>query len=133
MRKTPSITGVVGGKGGSRSAKSAAANALPGVTEEQFARQVIQLARLYGYMVAHFRPAMTVGGWRTAVQGDGKGFPDLVMARGGTLLVAELKVGKNKPTDEQEAWLAAFRLTGARVYEWRPEDWPEIERVLEEA
>lgn len=103
------------------------------MTEAEFTDQVLQLAKLRCWLRAHFRPALTVNGWRTAVQGDGNGFPDLVLLRSRTLLVAELKVGKNKPTDEQEAWLAAFRLTGARVYVWRPEDFKEIERVLEEA
>jgi hypothetical protein len=101
------------------------------ITEKEFTSQVIQLARLFGWRVSHFRPAQTRHGWRTAVSGDGAGFPDLVMVRGGRMIVAELKVGRNKATAEQNRWLDAFRaVPGCRVYLWFPCDWPMIERVL---
>lgn len=73
------------------------------------------------------------GEWVTAVQGD-NGFPDLVMVRESgepRLIVAELKVGKRKPTADQERWLAGFRRAGVEAYLWtHPQDWPEIERTL---
>jgi hypothetical protein len=101
------------------------------ITETEFLKQVIDLARLFRWRVAHFRPAMTAHGWRTAVQGDGAGFPDLLLIRScGQLLVAELKVGKNKVTDEQQAWLDAFAATGIPAYVWRPTDWKQIEEIL---
>src|SRR5262249_33147361 len=96
----------------------------------EFTRQVIQLARLHGWRVAHFRPARTVRGWWTAVQGDGVGFPDLVLVRGGTVLVAELKVGNNRLSPPQRAWLAAFAAAGIPAHVWRPADWPQVERLL---
>jgi hypothetical protein len=68
--------------------------------------------------------------WRTAVQGDGKGFPDLVLLRDGVLLVAELKVGNNKLSPSQAAWLAAFRAAGVAASVWRPGDWSLIEQAL---
>lgn len=99
--------------------------------EAEFTAQVIQYARLHGWRVAHFRPALTAKGWRTPVQGDGKGFPDLVLVRGGEIVFAELKCGKNKPSAEQREWLDELaRNAGVRVREWKPEDWPEIERIL---
>jgi hypothetical protein len=58
------------------------------------------------------------------------GFPDLVMLRGLRLLVAELKVGRNRLTRDQAVWLAAFRAAGVECHEWRPDDWPEIEVAL---
>lgn len=100
------------------------------MTEAQFTTAVLELARILGWRSAHFRPAQTKHGWRTAVQGDGKGFPDLVLLRRDRVVIAELKVGKNKPTDEQEAWLAAWQKTGASVWVWTPDDWPNIETVL---
>ena len=99
--------------------------------EAAFTTQVIQLAQFCGWRVAHFRPARTATGWRTAVQGDGKGFPDLVMIRNGALIVAELKMPGGKPTQEQIEWLKAFDSIGCgRVNTWTPDDWPEIERML---
>ena len=43
--------------------------------ETNFYATVINAARIAGWRTAHFRPAWTRRGWRTAVQGDGKGFP----------------------------------------------------------
>lgn len=101
------------------------------ITEEEFQDQFLKLALLYGWRRAHFRPARTVKGWRTAVAGDGKGFPDNLLIRGERMLVAELKRSPDeKATPEQEAWLAAFLGAGIPAYLWTPEDWPIIEGVL---
>lgn len=99
------------------------------LTEADFTTQVIGLAKLCGWRVVHFRPALTGRGWRTALQGD-KGFPDLCMVREGVLLFAELKVGRNTTTAEQDDWLADLRGCLDTVYVWTPDSWPEIERVL---
>jgi len=102
------------------------------ITEREFMDQVIRLARLYAWKVAHFRPAMTrAGKWVTAVQGDGAGFPDLLLLRGKTQLAVELKVGKRGLTDEQAEWIAAFHEAGVAAYCWRPSDWELIESILE--
>jgi hypothetical protein len=100
------------------------------MSEDQFCRLVIRFAQLHKWRVAHFRPARTGKGWRTPCQGDAKGFPDLLLVKGPRLLAVELKVGKNKLTQEQFDWLSA--LMGARVetHVWRPEHWSEIEAVL---
>jgi hypothetical protein len=100
-------------------------------TEASFTNQVIQLAQLHGWRVAHFRPARTAKGWRTAVSGDGKGFPDLVMLRNDEMIVAELKMPKGRLTPEQEAWMNQFDLISyCAERRWTPDDWPEIERML---
>lgn len=99
-------------------------------SEAQFTAQVIALARLHRWRVAHFRPARTTRGWRTAVSGDGAGFPDLVLVRGGVILVVELKVGRNTTTADQDAWLAAFRAAGVQAFVWRPADWDAIVATL---
>ena len=54
-----------------------------------------------------------------------KGFPDLVLARNGTVIFAELKRQKGRVTPEQKEWL---ELLGGVV--WRPSDMPEIEKIL---
>ena len=59
--------------------------------EDDWQRQVVDLARLRGWRVAHFRPARTERGWRTPVEADGAGFPDLLLVRGAQLLAVELK------------------------------------------
>jgi hypothetical protein len=100
------------------------------ITEEEFTSQVLEYAKLRGWRTAHFRPARTAKGWRTAVSGDGKGFPDLIMLRSERLLVAELKVGRNKGTHEQHAWIKAFSLITPDAYFWYPEHWDSIEYIL---
>jgi hypothetical protein len=100
------------------------------MSETEFLSQVLEYAKLYRWRSAHFRPAQTARGWRTAVQGDGKGFPDCVFVKATKLIVAELKVGKNKVTDEQQDWLNHFAAAGIPAYVWYPTDWTEIESVL---
>ena len=99
------------------------------MTEDEFKTQVIQLAHLHGWLVAHFRPArVIVGGeetWRTPVSAHGKGFPDLVLVRGGVVLFRELKTDRGKVSDDQRKWLKA---TGGKV--WRPMHWDLIEEIL---
>lgn len=50
----------------------------PSISEAELQSAVIELARTLGYRVAHFRAARTAQGWRTPVEADGAGFPDLV-------------------------------------------------------
>ncbi len=101
------------------------------MTEADFQRQIIDLARLHGWKVAHFRPARTEQGWRTPVSADGKGFPDLVLVRGRVLFV-ELKSAKGRLTYEQHEWLDALTRAGAEVHVWRPDDFDRAHDVLKE-
>jgi len=96
------------------------------VTEAEFQRIVIDMAHLFGWRVAHFRPARTARGWRTPVAADGKGFPDLVLAKAGRVIFAELKTDTGRLSDDQQAWRDA--LPDAVV--WRPRDLDEIEFAL---
>jgi hypothetical protein len=101
------------------------------VSEAQLQKAVIELAQLLGWRVAHFRPAMTQSGrWVTAVQGDGKGFPDLVLARAGVVLFVELKSAKGRLSPEQQEWLDV--LPSADTFVWQPAHWESgaIEEVL---
>jgi hypothetical protein len=102
-------------------------------SEAEFTKHVIALARENGFLAAHFRPGRTRQGWRTALSGDGVGFPDLILIRaapGAKIIAAELKCGKNKPTPAQAAWLAAFRAVGITAVVWTPSEWPVILAVL---
>lgn len=95
------------------------------MSEAEFTETVIQLAKFHGWTVTHFRPAWTERGWRTPLEGH-KGFPDLVLARGGVVLIAELKTEKGKVTKEQQRWAAEI---GAQYRLWRPHD---LEAIKEE-
>lgn len=102
----------------------------PDLDEAAFTRRVLELAAGRGWLRFHARPARTRSGWRTPVAGDGVGFPDLVLVRGGRLVVAELKAGRNAPTAAQRRWLAALAAAGAEVYVWKPRDWPAVLAAL---
>lgn len=97
--------------------------------EDAFLKQIIELAHLYGWICAHFRSVNTDKGWRTPVQADGAGFPDLVMVRE-RIIFAELKSDKGKVSDTQSEWLAALKVAAAEVYVWRLKDWEKIVDVL---
>lgn len=106
------------------------------LTEEQWQLQVIGLARFYGWRVAHFRPAR-VGGkgrerWVTPVAADGKGFPDLVLAKAGLpLTFAELKTDTGRLSAEQRIWLEVLgAVPGIEAHVWRPRDRADVEAAL---
>lgn len=108
--------------------------AIQGMCEGEFTDILILAARTYyGWRTLHIRPARKInGGWVTPVSGDGVGFPDLQLVRRSTKqqVVAELKVGRNKKTDAQDAWLSDFEACGTPAYTWRPTDLEEIKQVL---
>lgn len=97
--------------------------------EEEFQSAVVDLAQKTGWLVAHFRPAKTERGWRTAVSADGAGFVDLVLVRERTLF-RELKAERGRLGPNQQRWLDALSTAGADVAVWRPSDWPAIEKTL---
>jgi len=100
------------------------------VKESEFQDQVIQFAVLRRWQIVHFRPArVTIRGqdtYRTATQGH-NGFVDLVIARNGTVIHAELKTETGKLSDDQKKWRDALGTTWRL---WRPSDWPAIEKEL---
>jgi hypothetical protein len=113
--------------------------------EDDFQQQVIELARVYGWRVAHFRAAQTARGWRTPVEADGAGFPDLVLVRAPEIIFAELKSARGTVSTDQRDWIAALSLveegiaqrTGAppedrlvEVNVWRPADFDTIHARL---
>ncbi len=78
---------------------------------------IIATAKMLGWHVHAQRAGRTKGGWRTSIKGD-VGFPDLVLARGGRVIFAELKRAGQNPRPEQRAWLD---LLGGIV--WDTGDW----------
>lgn len=107
---------------------------LPPLSEAQFQRQVIDLAHLCGWLVAHFRAGRTAKGWRTPVSADGAGWPDLVLvhARRQQVLFRELKTDKGELNLAQVLWLAALSGAGLDAGVWRPRDWERIVETLTE-
>jgi hypothetical protein len=101
------------------------------IAESDLMAFVMDVAKVTGWARAHFRPARTEHGWRTAVQGDGAGFPDCVLVRRERMVIAELKRQDGRPTADQVVWLDRFReVPGIEVYVWRPADMDRIVEVL---
>lgn len=112
------------------------------ISENVFQSEVIKAARIHGWKIAHFRPAMTKHGWVTAVAGDGAGFPDCVLIREQRLIFAELKSDKGKLHPQQKEWLESLKAgqsvvrrnggeyVSYEVYLWRPSDIDTIWEIL---
>ncbi len=108
------------------------------MTEAELLASLRAAARYLGWLEYH-----TFNAYRSP-----RGFPDLVLARGLHLIVAELKSDKGKVTPEQETWLAWWREFGhaidrmedalagieptprVDVFVWRPADIDEAYRIL---
>ena len=106
-------------------------------SEADLQRTVIEMAQAFGWRVFHVRPARTAKGWRTPVEADGAGFPDLVLARPRDesrgwrrrrLIFCECKRERGRLSDAQSRW--ADVLDGWEYYVVRPSDLATIEEVL---
>jgi VRR-NUC domain len=99
--------------------------------EASFQSVVVEVARVAGWRVAHFRAAKTSKGWRTPVTADGAGWPDLVLVRPPRLIFAEIKSETGELRPRQTEWLDVLRLLpAAETYLWRPSDWAELVEIL---
>lgn len=99
------------------------------VSEDQLLSAILELAARTGWLAYHVRNSKA-----GVIQGD-VGFPDLVLARRGRVIFAELKREGRDPTWAQQGWLAALASSepGApEAYVWRPVNWLDdtIEAVL---
>lgn len=72
-------------------------------TELECEATIIDAAKLFGWRVHGERPAVSRG-WSTPIKGD-PGWPDLVLARPGRLLIVELKRKPNRVEPAQQVWL----------------------------
>jgi len=102
------------------------------LTEREWQAQVLHLARLYRWRVHHCRPALRASGrYSTPIQGH-PGFPDLVLAKAGRVIYAELKTDatSSKLTDEQAAWRDVLLAAGVEWFCWRPRHLEEVRETL---
>ncbi len=74
--------------------------------EASFQKWVVKTARDCGWLTAHVRDSR---------EQNVTGLPDIVMARAGRVILAELKSETGKTTPAQDVWLAA---SGSHL--WRP-------------
>jgi hypothetical protein len=102
------------------------------MTESDFQKIVINLAKGAGWLVHHPMPAMNRRGvWATHELGD-HGFPDLVLAHPkGRVIFAELKSEKGRVSPLQSRWITTLEL-GAVVHVWRPADLDWIAKYLKQ-
>ena len=89
-------------------------------TEKQFMSQVIRAAKVLGW--AHYHTHNS--------QKSEAGFPDLVLVKRPRVLFVELKAERTKLTSAQRAWIDELRACGQEAYIWRPQHWPNIEKLL---
>lgn len=101
----------------------------PTVPEADFQRAVLDLAILLRWRVVHYRPVLRSLQWHgqtrrysTPLQGH-PGAPDLILARDGRVILAELKTQRGRLSPAQRMWLTAL---GSHARLWRPSDWAEI-------
>jgi hypothetical protein len=91
------------------------------VSEALFQQQVIDYARMRGWLVYHTHNSRK----------SAKGFPDIVAVRRSRLIFAELKDERSRLRGEQHEWLDALdKVVDVGVYVWRPSDLDEILRLL---
>ncbi len=90
------------------------------ITEAQWQRQVIDIARLHRWDVHHSADSRRAhAGW-----------PDLVLVGHGRALFIELKTETGRLRPAQTRWLAALAAAGLEVAVWRPHHLPIAVRVL---
>lgn len=104
-------------------------------TEQDFKSWVLDLAKRFNWRVCHFRAARVLKDgqetYRTPVEADGAGFPDLVLVRPPKCLFVELKSQAGKVSSNQERWLRELSsCPGIAVCVWRPADRDRIEGKL---
>ena len=104
------------------------------ISERDFQRKVLDLAKMMGWRVAHFRAALNARGhYQTPVAADGACWPDLYMLHPGRRtppLYRELKSQKGKVDPLQQRWGDDLLACGQDWSVWRPSDWPEIVDAL---
>ena len=129
MRETPEIRAAIERARAAGTLKEVTSRSIyESMTEEQFQKEVICAARSLGWKVAHFRKARRQSGkWSTPVAADGAGFPDLVIAKDGWVIFAELKTQRGVLKSHQNEWLKAL---APRSRLWRPDDWMVILNTL---
>jgi hypothetical protein len=95
----------------------------PRLSERDFQAQIIQLARMSGWLCYHTHDSRR----------SEPGWPDLTMVqpgcddRPGRIIFVELKTDTGRVTPAQRTWLEALaRCPNVEVHVWRPSQWDEI-------
>jgi hypothetical protein len=98
------------------------------VSERELQDWIVAAARLLGWRVAHFRPAWTEKGWRTAGSYDAQGWPDLVLGqtRGMGLQGPRLATPARRGGSDLEDRLEDDRV----VADWRRPDYGPVTCLL---
>jgi hypothetical protein len=103
------------------------------ITEKTWQGTVERIAELHHWLVFHApdnMPRQGRSGFQY-VQNIRAGFPDLVLAKDGRLIFAELKRQTGTTSPDQNTWLDALRKAdGVEVYLWRPSDLDQVRAVL---
>ena len=122
------------------------------VSEADFTTTVVEIFQMCGWKVCHIRQSRREVVWTDKATGEKRskwvgdpgteGFPDILCLKDGSQVIAELKVGKNKPTKAQREWLSAFELVSdaafkhgilpiepVRVFLWTPDDMETIKKL----
>jgi hypothetical protein len=89
------------------------------MSENELKHMILRHARLQGWAVYHV-PQTRI------MNGGGKGYPDLTLARDKEVLWIEVKDDRGMQTSEQRYWemiLPAYHLI-------RPKDWPRVLELL---
>ena len=96
------------------------------LSEKEFQDQVLEAADKAGWWRHHDHDSRKQD-WRAD-----SGFPDLVLAKDGRIIFAELKAEKGRMSSSQLLWIDHLQPNaGVEVYIWRPDDWDEIVQVLQ--
>lgn len=98
--------------------------------ETPYQNRIIDLAHWHGLWVAHFRPARTLEGWRTAVAADGAGWPDLAIVGDGGFILREVKGTGGTVSPQQAEWHARLDAAGVDVGTWGAGDWGRVQAEL---
>ena len=88
--------------------------------ERDFQRQVIEVARSFGWTDFHVLRSKGMRG----------GFPDLFLIRPPNIVWAELKAENGKLSDAQKDMYEMLKESLQNIYVWYPDDMPEIIEVL---
>jgi len=102
-----------------------AARPKEGISEKDFQKKVIKLAEGHNWFWCHCPSVFSSGKWRVPLAGS-PGFPDLVLARDGLIVLVELKSDTGRLRPGQAEWISA-----ANGKIWRPRDWEEIVEFLQ--
>jgi hypothetical protein len=106
-----------------RPAKAATAKA-PGILEKELQANILALCKQLRLRTAHFPPLLAPDGrWVTPLQGDAKGFTDLVIVGPGGVIFAEIKTNTGRVAPDQRAWHVDLEAAGALVRVWRTRHW----------